>query len=152
MAMDSLIGELFDNRYRIERRIGTGGMADVFLARDESLGRRVAIKILAERYAQDEAFLERFRREATAAAGLSHPNIVSVYDRGQASGTSYIAMEYLNGPTLKDEITSRAPLPEAEVAQLRMIAQGTLRGGAPAALSASLTPASPSSTVTRVEE
>ena len=115
MAMDSLIGELFDNRYRIERRIGTGGMADVFLARDESLGRRVAIKILAERYAQDEAFLERFRREATAAAGLSHPNIVSVYDRGQASGTSYIAMEYLNGPTLKDEITSRAPLPEAEV-------------------------------------
>ena len=90
-------------------------MADVFLARDESLGRRVAIKILAERYAQDEAFVERFRREATAAAGLSHPNIVSVYDRGQASGTSYIAMEYLNGPTLKDEITSRAPLPEAEV-------------------------------------
>jgi serine/threonine-protein kinase len=115
MAMDSLIGELFDNRYRIERRIGTGGMADVFLARDESLGRRVAIKILAERYAQDEAFVERFRREATSAAGLSHPNIVSVYDRGQASGTSYIAMEYLNGPTLKDEITSRAPLPEAEV-------------------------------------
>jgi beta-lactam-binding protein with PASTA domain len=115
MAMDSLIGELFDNRYRIERRLGTGGMADVFLARDETLGRRVAIKILAERYAQDDAFLERFRREATAAAGLSHPNIVSVYDRGQATGTSYIAMEYLNGPTLKDEITGRAPLPEAEV-------------------------------------
>ena len=115
MPLDSLIGELFDGRYRIERRLGTGGMADVFLARDESLGRMVAIKILAERYAQDEAFVERFRREATAAAGLSHPNIVSVYDRGQASGTSYIAMEYLNGPTLKDEITSRAPLPEAEV-------------------------------------
>ncbi|HEY7258742.1 MAG TPA: Stk1 family PASTA domain-containing Ser/Thr kinase [Gaiellales bacterium] len=115
MAMDSLIGELFDSRYRIERRIGTGGMADVFLARDETLGRRVAIKILAERYSQDAAFVERFRREATAAAGLSHPNIVSVYDRGQAAGTSYIAMEYLNGPTLKDEITSRAPLPEAEV-------------------------------------
>jgi serine/threonine-protein kinase len=115
MAMDSLIGELFDNRYRIERRIGTGGMADVFLARDETLGRRVAIKILAERYAQDAAFVERFRREAAAAASLSHPNIVSVYDRGQAAGTSYIAMEYLNGPTLKDEITSRAPLPEAEV-------------------------------------
>ncbi|HET7171468.1 MAG TPA: Stk1 family PASTA domain-containing Ser/Thr kinase [Gaiellales bacterium] len=113
--MDSLIGELFDSRYRIERRIGTGGMADVFLARDETLGRRVAIKILAERYAQDDAFVERFRREARAAAGLSHPNIVSVYDRGEAGGTSYIAMEYLNGPTLKDEITGRAPLPEAEV-------------------------------------
>jgi beta-lactam-binding protein with PASTA domain len=126
MAMDSLIGELFDNRYRIERRLGTGGMADVFLARDESLGRRVAIKILAERYAQDEAFLERFRREATAAAGLSHPNIVSVYDRGQASGTSYIAMEYLNGPTLKDEITSRAPLPEAEVVNWAMQALDAL--------------------------
>jgi len=115
MAMDSLIGELFDSRYRIERRIGTGGMADVFLARDETLGRRVAIKILAERYAEDDAFVERFRREARAAAGLSHPNIVSVYDRGEAGGTSYIAMEYLNGPTLKDEITGRAPLPEAEV-------------------------------------
>src|ERR671937_1007555 len=113
--MDSFIGELFDNRYLIEKRLGSGGMADVFLARDESLGRRVAIKILAERYAQDDAFLERFRREATAAAGLSHPNIVSVYDRGQAAGTSYIAMEYLNGPTLKDEIPGRAPLPEAEV-------------------------------------
>jgi beta-lactam-binding protein with PASTA domain/predicted Ser/Thr protein kinase len=126
MAMDSLIGELFDNRYRIERRLGTGGMADVFLARDETLGRQVAIKILAERYAQDDAFVERFRREATAAAGLSHPNIVSVYDRGQAAGTSYIAMEYLNGPTLKDEITSRAPLPEAEVVNWAMQALDAL--------------------------
>ena len=112
--MDSFIGELFDNRYLIEKRLGSGGMADVFLARDESLGRRVAIKILAERYAQDEGFLERFRREASAAAGLGHPNIVSIYDRGQAAGTSYIAMEYLTGPTLKDEISRRAPLPEAE--------------------------------------
>ena len=114
MGIDSLIGQLFDGRYLVERRIGSGGMADVYLARDESLGRNVAIKVLADRYARDDAYAERFRREASAAAGLSHPNIVGVYDRGQADGSSYIAMEYLNGPTLKDEIARRAPLPEAD--------------------------------------
>src|SRR5689334_3814150 len=89
-------------------------MADVYLAQDETLHRQVAIKILADRYTQDEGFVERFRREATAAAGLNHPNIVSIYDRGESDGTYYIAMEYIDGPTLKEEITSRAPLPEAE--------------------------------------
>ncbi|MGZ4430196.1 MAG: Stk1 family PASTA domain-containing Ser/Thr kinase [Gaiellales bacterium] len=112
--MDSMIGQRFDGRYRLERRIGSGGMADVYLAQDETLHRRVAIKILADRYTQDEGFVERFRREATAAAGLNHPNIVSIYDRGQCDGTYYIAMEYLEGTTLKDEINARAPLPEAE--------------------------------------
>jgi beta-lactam-binding protein with PASTA domain len=114
VGIDNIIGSLFDGRYRLERRIGTGGMADVYLAQDESLHRRVAIKILADRYTQDAGFVERFRREATAAAGLSHPNIVSIYDRGQCDGTYYIAMEYIEGPTLKQEITARAPLPEAE--------------------------------------
>ena len=76
MGVDHIIGELFDRRYRLERRIGTGGMADVYLAEDETLGRQVAIKILADRYTQDEGFVERFRREATAAAGLNHTNIV----------------------------------------------------------------------------
>ncbi len=114
MGVDHIIGELFDRRYRLERRIGTGGMADVYLAEDETLGRQVAIKILADRYTQDEGFVERFRREATAAAGLNHPSIVSIYDRGEADGAYYIAMEYIEGPTLKEEITSRAPLPEAE--------------------------------------
>ena len=114
MGVDHIIGELFDRRYRLERRIGTGGMADVYLAADETLNRQVAIKILAERYTQDAGFVERFRREATAAAGLNHPNIVSIYDRGEADGNYYIAMEYIEGPTLKDEITARAPLPEAE--------------------------------------
>ena len=114
MGVDNIIGELFDGRYRLERRIGAGGMADVYLAQDESLHRRVAIKILADRYTRDPGFVERFRREATAAAGLSHPNIVSIYDRGEAEGTYYIAMEYIEGPTLKEEITERAPLPEAE--------------------------------------
>jgi len=110
----SLIGQLFDGRYVIERQIGSGGMADVYLATDQSLGRKVAIKILSDRYARDAAFIERFRREAAAAASLRHPNIVTVYDRGEAMGTSYIAMEYLDGPTLKEEITRRAPLPEPE--------------------------------------
>ena len=112
--MDTMTGELYDGRYRLERRIGSGGMADVWLAEDGSLNRQVAIKILADRYTQDEGFVERFRREATAAAGLNHPNIVAIYDRGQAEGTYYIAMEYVDGPTLKQEITARAPLPEAD--------------------------------------
>jgi serine/threonine-protein kinase len=114
MGASVMIGELFDGRYRLERRIGSGGMADVYLATDESLGRSVAIKVLSDRYAQDDGFVERFRREASSAAGLSHPNIVAVYDRGEAEGTYYIAMEFLDGPTLKEEIVDRAPLPEPE--------------------------------------
>ena len=114
MSTFSFIGQLFDGRYLIESQLGSGGMADVYLATDQSLGRKVAIKILSDRYARDAGFVERFRREAAAAAGLRHPNIVTVYDRGEAMGTSYIAMEYLDGPTLKEEITRRAPLPEPE--------------------------------------
>src|SRR5216117_498206 len=91
--VDTLINTLFDGRYRIVRKLGSGGMADVYLAEDEELGRRVAIKILNDRHANDESFVERFRREAKNAAGLSHPNIVSIYDRGDAEGTYYIAME-----------------------------------------------------------
>src|ERR671939_183521 len=108
---DTLINTLFDGRYRVLRRLGRGGMADVYLAEDEELGRRVAIKILNDRHAADEQFVERFRREATNAAGLSHPNIVSIYDRGEAEGTYYIAMEYLDGRSLKELITSRGPAP-----------------------------------------
>jgi eukaryotic-like serine/threonine-protein kinase len=113
-ASDTLINTLFDGRYRILRRLGRGGMADVYLAEDEELGRRVAVKILNERHAADEQFVERFRREATNAAGLSHPNIVSIYDRGEAEGTYYIAMEYLEGSTLKDIVGRRGPLPVGE--------------------------------------
>ena len=111
---DTLINTLFDGRYRVLRRLGRGGMADVYLAEDETLGRRVAIKILNERHAADEQFIERFRREAQSAAGLSHPNIVSIYDRGEAEGTYYIAMEYLDGSTLKDLVLERGPLPVDE--------------------------------------
>src|SRR5678816_3394069 len=90
---DALIDTVFDGRYKITRKLGAGGMADVYLAEDQELGRRVAIKILNDRHAADEQFVERFRREAKNAAGLSHPNIVSIYDRGEAEGTYYIAME-----------------------------------------------------------
>src|SRR5688572_32666652 len=108
---DTLIGTLFDGRYRILRRIGSGGMADVYLAEDQELGRKVAIKILNDRHAGDEQFVERFRREAKNAAGLSHANIVSIYDRGEAEGTYYIAMEHIDGRSLKELIVSRGPAP-----------------------------------------
>src|SRR5881398_3019220 len=108
---DTLIGTVFDGRYRIVRKLGAGGMADVYLAEDQELGRRVAIKILNDRHAADDQFVERFRREAKNAAGLSHPNIVSIYDRGTAEGTYYIAMEYLDGRSLKELIVSRGPAP-----------------------------------------
>src|SRR5204862_719061 len=108
---DTLIDSLFDGRYKIVRKLGTGGMANVYLAEDQELGRRVAIKILDDRHASDQQFLERFRREAQNAAGLSHPNIVSIYDRGEAVGTYYIAMEYLDGRSLKELIVSRGPAP-----------------------------------------
>ncbi|MGH3042360.1 MAG: protein kinase domain-containing protein, partial [Gaiellaceae bacterium] len=110
-ASDSLINTLFDGRYRILRKLGSGGMANVYLGEDEELGRRVAIKILNDRYANDDLFIERFRREAKSAAGLSHPNIVSIYDRGEAEGTYYIAMEVIEGRSLKELIMTRGALP-----------------------------------------
>ncbi len=110
---DTLIGTLFDGRYHVVRKLGAGGMANVYLAEDQELGRRVAIKILNDRHAGDEQFVERFRREAKNAAALSHPNIVSIYDRGEAEGTYYIAMEFLDGRSLKELIVSRGPAPIA---------------------------------------
>src|ERR1041385_8427074 len=110
-APDTLIDKVFDNRYRVVRKLGTGGMANVYLAEDQELGRRVAIKILNDRHANDEQFVERFRREAKNAAALSHPSIVSIYDRGEAEGTYYIAMEYLEGRTLKQLLVAHGPTP-----------------------------------------
>jgi beta-lactam-binding protein with PASTA domain/predicted Ser/Thr protein kinase len=110
-SLDPLIGTFFDGRYKIVRKLGAGGMANVYLAEDQELGRRVAIKILNDRHANDDQFVERFRREAKNAAALSHPNIVSIYDRGEAEGTYYIAMEYLDGRSLKELIVTRGPAP-----------------------------------------
>ena len=104
---------LVDGRYRLLRRIGAGGMADVWCATDSQLGRRVALKMLHQRFAQDHEFVERFRREASAAAGLQHPNVVAVFDRGEVDGTYYIAMEYVEGSSLKDLIARGMTVPEA---------------------------------------
>ena len=104
--------QLVDNRYRIVQPLGNGGMAEVYLAHDAILDRDVALKVMSGRYASDEEFVERFKREAQSAAALSHPNIVSIFDRGASEdGTYYIAMEYLPGGTLKDRITKRGALP-----------------------------------------
>jgi serine/threonine-protein kinase len=108
---DTLINRTFDRRYVIKRKLGSGGMADVYLAEDQELGRRVALKLLDDRHASDDQFVERFRREAQSAAGLNHPNIVSIFDRGQAEGTYYIAMEYLDGRTLKELLIRNGPTP-----------------------------------------
>ncbi|HZU19589.1 MAG TPA: Stk1 family PASTA domain-containing Ser/Thr kinase [Gaiellaceae bacterium] len=110
-SSDTLIGRTFDTRYVIERKLGSGGMADVYLAEDQELGRRVALKLLDDRHASDEQFVERFRREAQSAAGLNHPSIVSIFDRGYAEGTYYIAMEYLDGRTLKELLVKNGPTP-----------------------------------------
>lgn len=92
---------IIDGRYRVISRLGSGGMADVYLAQDQLLGRDVAVKVLHHHFSEDQEFVERFRREASSAAALSHPNIVAIFDRGEWDGTYYIAMEYVAGRTLK---------------------------------------------------
>ncbi|MDP9401270.1 MAG: PASTA domain-containing protein [Actinomycetota bacterium] len=109
--MSAVPGQLVDGRYEVVERVGTGGMADVFRADDRQLGRPVALKLLHPRFAEDAHFVERFRREASAAAGLSHPNVVGVYDRGEWEGRPYIAMEYMPGRTLKDLVDEQGQLP-----------------------------------------
>lgn len=102
---------IVDGRYRVLRRLGSGGMADVYCAEDQQLGRQVALKLLYRRLAEDVQFVERFRREASSAAQLQHPNIVSIFDRGEWDGTYYIAMEYIEGRTLKQIVRERGPAP-----------------------------------------
>jgi serine/threonine-protein kinase len=116
-------GAVVDGRYRIERKIGSGGMADVWLADDTHLQRRVALKVLHARFAQDKEFIERFRREAEAAAGLQHPNVVAVFDRGEVDGTYYIAMQYLEGRSLK-ELIDAGLSPEQAAGLIRQVLEG----------------------------
>jgi eukaryotic-like serine/threonine-protein kinase len=109
IARDTMV----DGRYRIIGRLGSGGMADVYEAEDTQLGRRVALKLLHRRFAEDPEFVERFRREASSAAGLNHPNIVQVFDRGEWDGTYYIAMELLEGRNLKQVVRDHGALDPA---------------------------------------
>jgi beta-lactam-binding protein with PASTA domain/predicted Ser/Thr protein kinase len=106
-------GTVIDGRYEVLSRIGTGGMGDVYLARDQLLGRQVAVKLLHHRFAEDQEFVERFRREASSAASLSHPNVVAIFDRGEWDGTYYIAMEYLPGRSLKAVVREQGPMDPA---------------------------------------
>jgi len=109
---------IVDGRYRVIERIGSGGMADVYRAADLQLGRDVALKILYRRFSEDPEFVERFRREASSAAGLQHPHVVSVYDRGEWDGTYYIAMEHLEGRSLKRVVLDEGPLRPARAVDL----------------------------------
>ena len=109
---------VFNGRYEVHRSLGRGGMAEVFLARDQLLDRPVAMKVLFPEFATDPSFVERFRREATAAANLNHPNIVGVYDWGEADGTYFIVMEYVDGRTLSEILRAEGPLHPDRVADV----------------------------------
>src|SRR5919201_5614129 len=113
--MSTLLGTTLNGRYRLEARIGTGGMATVYRALDETLERQVAIKLMNHEVATDSDQLERFRREARAVAQFSHPHIVTVIDAGEDDGAPYIVFEFVEGETLKDRIRrlGRLPVPEA---------------------------------------
>lgn len=116
---------LLDGRYELEQKIGEGGMAAVYRGRDRRLNRRVAIKILHSHYASDHDFLKRFQHEAQAAARLSHPNVVNVYDVGQDGDKHYIVMEYVEGTNLKTLINREAPLPIDKAVSIAMaVARG----------------------------
>jgi serine/threonine-protein kinase len=116
------VGSVVDGRYSVLAKIGGGGMADVWLAEDTHLQRRIALKVLHARLAQDREFVMRFQREAESAAGLQHPNVVAVFDRGEWEGTYYIAMQYVEGPTLKQLIDSGITVEQA-VAVIRQVLQ-----------------------------
>ena len=101
---------VYTNRYEIVRHLARGGMAEVYLAHDQLLDRPVALKVLFPEFARDPTFVERFRREAQAAANLNHPNIVAVYDWGEEDGTYFIVMEYVEGRSLREAIQADGPL------------------------------------------
>ena len=103
-------GQMINDRYEIIKSIGEGGMANVYLAYDTILDRRVAIKVLRGDLSNDEKFVRRFQREALSASSLSHPNIVEMYDVGEDNGIYYIVMEYIEGKTLKQLIKKRKNL------------------------------------------
>ncbi len=118
VASDPMNGRLLDGRYRIRSRIARGGMASVYEATDIRLDRTVAVKVMHPGLGDDDEFAARFVREARAAARLSHPNVVSVFDQGDEDGTVYLAMECVSGHTLRDVIRKESPMPPARAIAL----------------------------------
>jgi len=106
-----MIQAVLGERYRLGERIARGGMGSVYRAVDENLGRQVAVKVLRRELADDPTFLERFRREARAAAALSHPGVAGVYDYGELGGNAFIVMELVEGETLAERIAATGRLP-----------------------------------------
>jgi serine/threonine-protein kinase len=120
-----MVGEVLSDRYEVEELVGTGGMSSVFRAHDRLLDRKVALKVLHQQYSEDAEYVERFRREARAVAALSHPNIVTVIDRGEHDGRQFIVFEYIDGENLKALIERRGPAPVTTALELAMqIARG----------------------------
>jgi eukaryotic-like serine/threonine-protein kinase len=115
-----VVGETFADRYELTELVGTGGMSSVYKAHDTLLERNVALKILHDHYADDDEFVERFKREARMAAQLSHPNIVTVIDRGQAGGRQFIVFEYIDGENLKERLVRAGRLPVEEALELAL--------------------------------
>ena len=118
-------GDLIADRYELERLVGTGGMSNVYKAKDRLLERNVALKVLHPHYGDDEEYVERFRREARAVAQLSHPHIVTVIDRGEDNGQQFIVFEYVDGENLKQLVERTGPLPARRAVQLALeVAEG----------------------------
>src|SRR5690349_21184672 len=120
-----MVGEVLADRYELEELVGTGGMSSVFRAHDRLLDRKVALKILHQQYSGDDDYVERFKREARSVAALSHPNIVTVIDRGEHGDRQFIVFEYIDGGNLKRLIERRGPAPVASALELAIqIARG----------------------------
>src|SRR5207253_2553665 len=115
-ARNSVAQQVFTERYKIVRHLARGGMAEVYVAHDLLLDRPVALKVLFPEFAANHSFVERFRREARAAANLNHPNIVSVYDWGEEGTTYFIVMEYIEGLTLRELVLKHRRLSPKQAA------------------------------------
>src|SRR5215213_4250466 len=114
----AVVGEVIAGRYELQELVGTGGMSNVYRAHDRLLERTVALKLLHDRYSDDDEYVERFRREARAAARLSHPNIVTVIDRGEQDGRQFIVFEHVAGDNLKEVVRERGALPIKQAIEL----------------------------------
>src|SRR5581483_8148105 len=120
-----MVGEVLGDRYELDELVGAGGMSSVFRAHDRLLDRKVALKVLHQQYAADPEYVERFRREARAVAALSHPNIVTVIDRGSEGGRQFIVFEYVDGENMKRLLEREGPLPVERALELAMqVARG----------------------------